>query len=105
MAFSNFIEQASSANYIDKLIAFGTSKLYGEGDILLQEDSYIKAIPIVIKGNIKVIRTSDDIKEILLYYIQPGESCIMSFLGGVHNETSKVKAVAAENTEVLFIPT
>ena len=42
--------------------------------------------------------------EILLYNIRPGESCIMSFLGGIHNETSKVFAVAEEETEILFIP-
>jgi CRP/FNR family transcriptional regulator len=28
----------------------------------------------------------------------------MSFLGGIHNDTSKVKAVAEEPTEILFIP-
>ena len=28
----------------------------------------------------------------------------MSFLGGIHNDTSKVKAVAEDDTEILFIP-
>src|SRR5690606_27671382 len=42
---------------------------------------------------------------ILLYYIKSGESCIMSFLGGLHQDTSKVKAIAEDKTEVLFIPT
>ena len=39
-----------------------------------------------------------------MYYIKPGESCIMSFLGGIHEDTSKVRAVAEEETEILFIP-
>jgi CRP/FNR family transcriptional regulator len=50
------------------------------------------------------MRTDEDGREILLYYIKAGESCIMSFLGGMHHETSKIKAVAEEETEVLFIP-
>ena len=50
------------------------------------------------------MRTDEDGREILLYYIKAGESCIMSFLGGIHNDTSKVKAVAEEPTEILFIP-
>ena len=51
------------------------------------------------------MRTDDDGREILLYYIKSGESCIMSFLGGLHQDTSKIKAIAEENTEILFIPT
>ena len=51
-----------------------------------------------------IMRTDDDGREILLYYIKAGESCIMSFLGGMHNDTSKVKAIAEEETEILFIP-
>lgn len=52
----------------------------------------------------KVIRTEQDGREILLYYIKAGESCIMSFLGGLHNETSKVKAEVEEEAEILFLP-
>ena len=50
------------------------------------------------------MRTDDDGREILLYYIKAGESCIMSFLGGLHQDTSKVSAIAEEETEILFIP-
>jgi CRP/FNR family transcriptional regulator len=50
------------------------------------------------------MRTDEDGREILLYYIKAGESCIMSFLGGMHHDTSKVKAVAEEETEILFLP-
>ena len=50
------------------------------------------------------MRTEEDGKEILLYYIKTGESCIMSFLGGLHNETSKVRAEVEEDAEVLFLP-
>ena len=50
------------------------------------------------------MRTDEDGREILLYYILAGESCIMSFLGGIHHETSKVKAVVEEETEILLLP-
>lgn len=50
------------------------------------------------------MRSHDDGREILLYYIRAGESCIMSFLGGLHHDTSKVSAIAEEETEILFVP-
>jgi len=88
----------------EKLVEIGFSKIYSEGETILNENETIKAIPIVIKGSIKVMRTEEDGKEILLYYLKAGESCIMSFLGGMHNDTSKVKAIAEVESEILFIP-
>lgn len=88
----------------DKLTEFGFIKSFAEGETILNENAYIRAIPIVLRGSIGVMRSEDDGREILLYYIKAGESCIMSFLGGIHNDTSKVKAIAEEATEILFIP-
>lgn len=101
---NNIFEFRSSPEIREKLAAFGIPKTFEEGDVILNEDSYIKAIPIVTRGSIRVMRTDEDGREILLYYIKAGESCIMSFLGGMHQETSKVKAIAEEKTEILFIP-
>lgn len=88
----------------EQLLAAGITKTFDEGETILREHAYIRSIPIVLDGVIKVIRTDEDGREILLYYIEPGESCIMSFLGGIHRDTSKVKAVAQERCEVLFVP-
>lgn len=88
----------------DEVSTYGQLKKFPAGSVIQQEDSYIKAIPLVLTGSLKVMRTDHDGHEILLYYITPGESCIMSFLGGIHNETSKVKAIVEEDAEMLFIP-
>lgn len=71
---------------------------------MLNEHAYIRAIPIVLSGSIGVMRSEDDGREILLYYIRAGASYIMSFLRGMHQDTSKVKAIAEGPTEILFIP-
>lgn len=94
----------SSPELVEKLYQYGITKTYHEGDIILDENSSIRSIPIVMKGMMKVIRTEEDGREILLYYIKAGESCIMSFLGGMHNEKSIVKAEVEEDTEILFLP-
>ncbi|SJZ45868.1 Crp/Fnr family transcriptional regulator [Sediminibacterium ginsengisoli] len=94
-----------SPELIRQLYLNGIRKEYTAGSVILNEHAHIRSIPIVIKGTLKVIRTEDDGREILLYYIRAGESCIMSFLGGMHNETSKVKAEVEEDAEILFLPT
>ncbi|MGC4234784.1 MAG: Crp/Fnr family transcriptional regulator [Niabella sp.] len=97
-------EFRSSPELIEKLYRYSIQKNYEAGSVILNERSYIRSIPIVMRGALKVIRTEDDGREILLYYIKAGESCIMSFLGGMHNETSKVKAEVEETAEILFLP-
>lgn len=95
---------ATSPALKEKLYANSIHKTLHEGDVIVNENAYIRAIPIVTSGSLRVMRTEEDGREILLYYIKAGESCIMSFLGGLHQDTSKVKAVAEEETEVLFLP-
>jgi CRP/FNR family transcriptional regulator len=97
-------EFKTSSELVEKLYENSISKSYPAGYVIVNEHSHIRAIPIVVKGILKVIRTEEDGREILLYYIKAGESCIMSFLGGLHNETSKVKAEVEEDAEILFLP-
>ena len=72
--------------------------------VLMQSNSYIRSIPLVLSGSMRVIRQDEDGREILLYYIKPGESCIMSFLAGIYEDTSKVRLVLEEDSEILMLP-
>lgn len=94
-----------SLQLLEQLYEFSTVKNYSSGEIILDENASLRSIPIVTKGSIKVMRTEEDGREILLYYIKAGESCVMSFLGALHGETSKVKAEVEEDAEILFLPT
>ncbi len=104
MRLNDILEFKSSPLIIEKLNDFGFIKVFAEGDVILNENVYIKSIPIVTNGSVRVMRTDEEGREILLYYIKAGESCVMSFLGGLHHDTSKVKAIAEEETQILFIP-
>jgi CRP/FNR family transcriptional regulator len=104
MELDEIIEFQASPQMIAKIMEMSIHKTFEEGDVILQENAHIRSIPIVTSGSIRVMRSEGDEKEILLYYIKAGESCIMSFLGGIHNDTSKVKAIAEETTDILFVP-
>lgn len=82
----------------------GQIKSFPAGTVIVNINAYIRSIPIVLSGSMKVIRTDEDGQEILLYYIKPGESCIMSLLAGMHHDSSKVKAIVEEDAEILLIP-
>ena len=94
----------SAPQVTEQLQKYGINKTYAEGSVIIQEHNYINSIPIVLSGSIRVMRVDDEGRELLLYYIKAGESCIMSFLSGLHQDTSKIKAIAEEETELLFVP-
>mgnify|MGYP003451840030 FL=1 len=104
MELENLKEFTSSPEVRVRLLSYGIEKSFSEGEVILNEDTYVRAIPLVITGNVKVMQTDQNGREILLYYIKSGESCIMSFMAGLHQGKSKVKAVADEQTELLLIP-
>lgn len=79
------------------------SKLPSE-TVLLNPGDYIRYLPILVNGVIRVTQEDAEGKEILLYYIRAGESCIMSFLGELHHVQSQVKATVEEDCEVILIP-
>ncbi|RYY91845.1 MAG: Crp/Fnr family transcriptional regulator, partial [Chitinophagaceae bacterium] len=89
---------------IDALMDEGTVRHFKAGETLLREGGWIREVPIVLQGALRVLRSDENGRELLLYYIRPGESCVLSLLGGLHHGTSKVQAVAEEDTEVLLLP-
>jgi CRP/FNR family transcriptional regulator, anaerobic regulatory protein len=95
---------AADEELINELKNFGSVKAFDEGEILIEENSTVRHIPVVLKGSVKVLHSDDDLREILLYYLTPGDTCIMSFLGALYNDTSKVRAIVNEESEILLLP-
>ena len=83
---------------------FGELKYFKEGDIIMDYGKYIRMMPIVVKGTIKVFRMDDSGKEILLYYLSSNESCSMAYSCCVEVKKSEVKAIAEDEVELIAIP-
>ena len=56
--------------------------------ILLSEGSSVKKIPLLLDGSVRVRKSDESGKEIILYHIQPGESCILSITGCLNMKQS-----------------
>jgi CRP/FNR family transcriptional regulator len=89
---------------IEEMYAHGEVRHYKEGDIILDYGKYIRMMPLILKGTIKVLRMDENGKEILLYYLSSNESCSMAYSCCVEAKKSEVKAIAEEDVELLAIP-
>lgn len=87
-----------------ELLEKGIRQSFPAGAELLREGQFVKVVPFVLNGLIKVYGRYED-REMLLYYIRPEETCIMSFTAVIENSPSTVFAVTEEPTEAILIPT
>jgi CRP/FNR family transcriptional regulator, anaerobic regulatory protein len=73
------------------------------GDVLIREGQHLNFLPIVIRGRIRVYQEKDD-REILLYYVGPEETCMMSLSAAYLDYSSAANGMAIEPTEILVLP-
>jgi CRP/FNR family transcriptional regulator len=92
-----------SDDLIAEIVSVAIFKEIPSGATILRAGQYVKVIPIVTQGLIKVFSRYED-KDLLLYYIQPNESCIMSFSASLKNEPSRVYAITEEDTSAILLP-
>ena len=88
---------------MSEIANYGLIKEIPEGVEILKEGQYIKAIPIVLEGLVKVFTRMEE-KELLLYYIGPAQSCIMSFSAGMSNAPSRIFAFTEDASIILLLP-
>ena len=89
---------------LETMEAAGTIQTIPANTEILRAGQYIKVIPVVLEGLVKVFSSYED-RELLLYYIKPQESCIMSFSAGLNNTPSQVYARTEDQTIALLLPT
>ena len=74
--------------------------------VLAESGKYMKVIPLVLEGLIRVFRNDyERDREILLYYIPEGQTCMMSLVASFANMKSQVHAITERKSELLLIPT
>ena len=73
--------------------------------VLAESGKYMKVIPLVLNGSIRVYRNDYDLdREILLYYISSGQTCMMSLVASFTNMQSQVHALTERKSDLLLIP-
>ncbi len=88
---------------IAEIMANSEIKVFPARTELIREGQFVKIIPIVLSGLVKVFTQFEE-KELLLYYIKPDQSCIMSFSSCINNNESKIFAITEEESTILLIP-
>ncbi|MGA0555185.1 Crp/Fnr family transcriptional regulator [Larkinella sp. VNQ87] len=88
----------------EEMLTHGKFMTVNKDDTLVREGQYLDFLPIVIKGEIRVFQQKED-REILLYYVREGQTCMMSLSAAYFSNTSTSYGVATKPSEVFVFPT
>lgn len=82
----------------------GTFKEVPEGFILMDMGDYIRSMPLLVSGAIKILREDGDGDELLLYFLEPGDTCAMTLTCCLGQTKSEIRAVAELETKLIMVP-
>lgn len=77
---------------------------FKEGDIIIDFNENIKSMPLMLTGAIKILREDFDEGELLLYFIEKGDTCAMSMQCCLGNAKSEIRAIAETDGQLILIP-
>lgn len=102
------LQDAYGFIFEDKLIeeigSVGTYKSFKKDETIIEIGDYLKSMPLLISGAIKVLREDQHGDELLLYFLERGDTCAMTLTCCIGNAQSEIRAIAESDTELLMIP-
>lgn len=89
---------------INEIAEVGTIKKLKAGEIIIEIGDYVTGMPLLINGAIKILREDEDGDELLLYFLERGDTCAMTLSCCLGQSKSEIRAVAETDTTFVMIP-
>lgn len=89
---------------INEICYNGQLKTFNAEDVIVDIGDDMANFPLIVTGSLKILTEDKEGKELLLYYLEMGDTCAVTLTLDSHGQKSKIRAIAEETTEVLFLP-
>lgn len=96
--------QAFEKELIAEIEKVAEIRVFNEGDVLIDIGQYMKSMPLLIKGAVKIMREDPDEGELLLYFLEKGDTCAMTMGCCMGDKQSEIRAIAENHSIVVMIP-
>lgn len=100
----NAIEPLFEPELISEINAVGKVSTHERGQIMIDLGEEIKYIPILLDGAIKIVREDENGDELLLYFVEFGNTCAMTLNCCIGNVSSEIRAICESDTRLIMIP-
>ena len=89
---------------ISEIQDLGVTKEIKADTTIIEVGDYIKSMPLLVSGAIKILREDENGEELVLYYLEKGDTCAMTLSCCMGQTKSKIRAVAETNVELIMLP-
>lgn len=89
---------------LEQILAKGQIMNLQAGKVMMEPGQFVKMVPIVLDGSIKISRMDNEGRELFLYYLDAGETCALSLTCCSASKPSEIKAVVEEDSTIIGIP-
>ena len=89
---------------IKEIATIGVAKTFTSETTIIEIGDYIKSMPLLLSGAIKILREDEKGEELVLYYLEKGDTCAMTLSCCLGQEKSKIRAVAETDIELIMLP-
>jgi CRP/FNR family transcriptional regulator len=100
---SNY-RQFFEEDLIEEIARVGTIKEVPQGFHLIEIGQYVRYMPLLLEGAIKIMRDDHDGEELLLYFLEKGDTCAMTMTCCMGETKSEIRAIAETDTKLIMIP-
>jgi CRP/FNR family transcriptional regulator len=83
---------------------YGTLAKLEKDDLLIDVGTKITQVPLLLNGAVKIVREDKNGDEIVLYFLERGDTCAISFVNCLNHSKSKVRGIAEKESEAIYIP-
>ncbi len=101
---NNSFEKNFEKKLLNEIVEIGTYKEFNKGEILIDMNDEMTHIPLITDGIVKVIREDQNNDEILLYFLEQGDTCAISFINCINRSKSMFRAEVEKDTKCIMIP-
>lgn len=74
------------------------------GELLIDIGDEMTHIPLIFEGIVKIMRKDKNGEEIVLYFLERGDTCAISFANCINKKRSVFKGVVEKDLEAIFLP-
>jgi CRP/FNR family transcriptional regulator len=99
----DFFAHQFEEELINEIVDIGEVKFYREGEHLLNVGEQIDYFPFLLRGVFKVLSEDENGNEVVMYFLERGDTCACVFINSLSAERSCIRAVAEVDSEVILI--
>lgn len=88
---------------INEIANTGEVRFIKAGEILMDINHHVNFVPFLLQGVFKVLSEDKNGNEIVMYFLERGDTCASTFINFINTEKSKIRVIAEIDSEVVLV--